>query len=121
MPAEQIALFISLYIDEDVHRDLPPLLRVKGFEVISAHDLKQKGPEWNDERQLEFAVEQECALLSHNRDHYLVLDAAYRTAGKEHYGILIAPQLPIGELARRLLRLLDSVTAGEMKDTFRYL
>ena len=65
MPAESAALFISLYLDEDVYGRLPALLRAEG--------------------------------------------------------IIVTEQSGIGEVLRRLLALLDSVTADEMKNTFRYL
>ncbi len=43
MPAEKITLFISLYLDEDVYRDLAAMLRAKDFDAISAHELGQTG------------------------------------------------------------------------------
>ena len=121
MPVESIALFISLYLDEDISRNLAAMLRAKDFDAISAHELGQTGDQWDDARHLAYAAENGRALLGFNRDDYIVLDHEYRQSGREHYGIIIAKQLPIGELARQVLRLLDSVTADEMKGTFRYL
>ena len=46
MSAESVALFISLYVDEDsAYRRLPALLRAEGFDVISALELGQTGSE----------------------------------------------------------------------------
>jgi hypothetical protein len=45
----------------------------------------------------------------------------YWQAGKTHYGVIIVTHLEVGELLRRMLTLLDSVTADEMMNTVRYL
>lgn len=121
MSDESVALFISLYTDEGLHRHLPALLRTEGFDVVSALELRQTGKEWDDGRQLAYAVSNHRAILSRNRNDFIRLAQEYEKDGREHYGIIITQQLPLGELARYLLRLLDSVTADEMKNTFRYL
>ena len=122
MPAESVALFISLYIDEDTtYRSLPGLLRAQGYDVVSSLELGQVGKVWDDEKQLTYAAENKRAILTGNATDFEPLAVKWERIGREHYGILIAKQLGIGEVLRRLLRLLDSVTAGEMKGTFRYL
>ncbi len=121
MPAESLALFISLYLDEDVYKTLPALLRVQGYDVISAQEVGQEGEAWTDERQLTFAAEHKRAILTHNDKHFRPLAENWGLAGREHSGIIVTEQLGIGEVLRRLLRFLDTVTADEMKNSFRYL
>ena len=70
---------------------------------------------------LEYAASHQMTLVTHNRDDYVVLAQEYERTGRDHYGIVVAKQLPIGELRRLLLRLLDSVTADEIKNNFRFL
>ena len=41
--------------------------------------------------------------------------------GKEHYGIVVSNEISQGELQRRVTKLLESVTAQELKNTIRYL
>jgi hypothetical protein len=41
--------------------------------------------------------------------------------GKEHWGIILSNREPIGELLRRILRLLNSVSADELKNQVRWL
>ena len=40
---------------------------------------------------------------------------------KEHAGIILSDQIPIGELLGRLERLLQRVSADEMRNSLRYL
>ena len=119
MSDETISLFIDLYLDADVNRDLAELLRKEGFEAISAWELGQQG--WEDPQQLEYAVSKQMALLTHNRDDYIRLAQEYERTGRDHHGIIVSRQLPLGEMRKLLLRLLDSVTADDMKNNFRYL
>ena len=121
MSAESVALFISLYLDEDVYRRLPALLRAEGYDAISARELGHTGSEWDDEKQLTYATENKRAILTHNEKDFKPLAQKWEQARREHYGIIVTEQSGIGEVLRRLLALLDSVTAGEMKNTFRYL
>ncbi|MCK6566950.1 MAG: hypothetical protein HUU12_05045 [Anaerolineales bacterium] len=43
------------------------------------------------------------------------------TEGKEHWGIILSNREPIGELLRRILRLLNTVSAEELKNQIRWL
>ena len=45
----------------------------------------------------------------------------YWWTGKEHLGIIVSEQLPIGELLRRVLRFLNTVTADEMRNNYKNL
>jgi len=52
---------------------------------------------------------------------YEDLAEEYFTAGRTHYGIIIAVRRLPYELARRLVSLLNSVTADEMENQLVYL
>ncbi len=112
-------LFIATYVDEDLTKSLAEQLRRHGFDAISTQEIGhiQRDDEWH----LEFAISQERAILTRNRDHYMQLYDEYWQAGKTHYGIIITQQLDVGEMLRRMLSLLDNVTAEEMMNTLRYL
>lgn len=109
MVVEVNALFIRLYLDEDVYKDLAPALRARGFEAISVHELKRTG--YSDAEQLAYAVSQQCALFSFNSPDYVALHVDYLASGREHYGIILSKQRPLGQVLRRLLDLLNRVTA----------
>ena len=41
--------------------------------------------------------------------------------GRKHHGVIVSEQLVLGEMLRRVLRLLDSVSAEELENSFRDL
>jgi hypothetical protein len=49
------------------------------------------------------------------------LARTYFAAGQPHDGIIVAVRRPPWEIARRLLRILSSVTAEEMQNQVRYI
>jgi len=112
-------LFIRLYLDEDVHKRVASALRLRHFDVISAHEVGRWG--FSDEEQLTYAATEGRALFTYNTPDYLRLHLDWLQRGKEHYGIIVSDQLPIGETVRRLLNLLNRVTADEMRNEIRWL
>jgi hypothetical protein len=112
-------LFIRLYLDEDVHKRVASALRLRRFDVVSAHEVGRWG--LSDEEQLAYAATEGRALFTYNTPDYLRLHLAWLQRGQEHYGIIVSDQLPIGETVRRLLNLLNRVTADEMRDQIRWL
>ena len=59
---------IRLYLDEDVHKQVALALRVRGYDVVSVHELEK----WNlsDEEQLAFAVSNNRAIFTFNRGDF---------------------------------------------------
>ena len=112
-------LFIKLYTDADVHGDLAAQIRAKGFEAHSAHEEKQSA--LKDEPQLEYAAEHGWAILTHNIKHFEPLFYKWRAEGKDHAGIITSERLNLGELLRRILRMLNRVAADEMRDNLKNL
>ena len=68
-----------------------------------------------------YAVRQQKTLLTHNRADFEALAQRYFAAGQTHYGIIIAVRRPPYEIARRLLTILNHVTADEMENQLRYI
>ena len=112
-------MFIRLYLDEDVDVLLAELLRVRGFNAISARDTGRVGI--SDDEQLEFAAAQQRDLFTHNRADFERLARDWWTATKHHFGIIIAVRRRPHDILRRILRILDEVTADEMRDQVRYI
>ena len=119
MVSDDTSLFIRLYLDEDVHKRVAAALRLRHFDVLSAHETDRLGVD--DDVQLQFAVEHDRALLTFNTPHYLNLHQVWLQAHKEHAGIIVSDQLPIGETIRRLLNLLNRVTADEIRNQLYWL
>ncbi len=112
-------LFIRLYLDEDIHKRVASALRLRHFDVVSAHEVGRWG--LSDEEQLTYAATEGRTILTYNTPDYLRLHLDWLRSGKEHYGIIVSDQLPIGETVRRLLNLLNRVTADEMRNQIRWL
>jgi hypothetical protein len=119
MASEPVALFITLYLDADISRHLAELLRNEGFDVVSAWEVSHEA--WSDAKQLAYAAENQRAILTYDLGDYPPLAQEYFEAGRDHFGIILSEQLPIGELRRRMLRLLDRVTRDEMINNVRFL
>jgi predicted nuclease of predicted toxin-antitoxin system len=112
-------LFIELYLDEDVDVLIAQILRARGFVVVTTQEAGQLHN--NDAEQLAYAVRQHKTLLTHNRVDFEALAQTYFAAGQSHDGIILAFRRPPREIARRLLRLLNAVTAEEMQNQVRYI
>lgn len=112
-------LFIELYLDEDVDVLVADLVRARGFQATTTQQAGQGGS--SDADQLAYAVSRQMALLTHNRDHFEALAQQYFAAGRAHYGIIVAVRRPPYELARRVLTILNHVTADEMENQLRYV
>jgi hypothetical protein len=112
-------LFIELYRDEDVDVLIAQLIRARGFVVVTTQEAGQLRN--SDTAQLAYAVSQQNTLLTHNRVDFEALAQTSFAAGQPHDGIILAVRRPPQEIARRLLRILNSVTAEEMHNQVRYI
>ena len=112
-------LFIELYLDEDVDVLIAQLLRARGFIVVTTQEAEQIRN--SDAEQLAYAVSQHKTLLTHNRVDFEALAQTYFAAGQPHDGIVLAIRRPPREITRRLLRILNAVTAEEMQNQVRYI
>ena len=112
-------LFIKLYLDEDVDVLLAELLRARGFSVLTTREAGQLTR--SDAEQLAYAVTQGRTFLTHNRVDFIELAKTYSDEGKMHHGMILAVRRPTYEVARRVLIILNSVMADEMRDQIRYI
>lgn len=116
---ELSALFVKIYLDEDVHKRLAQALRLRSFDVVSAYEVGYQ--QVDDEDHLAYAATQSRAIVTFNIPDFVRLHRDYVLSGKEHWGIILSEQLPISEMVHRLLYFLNHVTADEMKNQLRYL
>jgi hypothetical protein len=113
---------IALYTDADVTTDLAPALRWRGYTALSTAEVGNT--EKFDEAQLTCATEQTMAISTYNAQDFIPLARTWYTAGREHAGIILSEQFSrrqFGELLRRVLRLLDSLTADEIYNRIVFL
>lgn len=112
-------LFIEFYLDEDVSVLIADLVRARGFAASTTQESGQLGS--SDVGQLEYAIAQRKALLTHNRADFEHSARQYFSTGRSHYGIIIAVRRPPYEIVRRLLTILNQVAADEMQNQLRYI
>ncbi len=112
-------LFIELYLDEDVSVLVADLVQARGLIALTACAAGQLHA--SDAAQLAYAVSQHKTLLTHNRADFEALAHIYFATGQPHAGIIIAVRHPPYEIVRRLLLILNHVTADEMRDQLRYI
>ena len=70
---------------------------------------------------LVYAAGQGRAILTYNSKDFEPLYQEWWWTGHDHFGIIVSEQLPVGELLHRVLRLLNSITADEMKNNYKNL
>jgi hypothetical protein len=119
MADEAARLFIAIYTDADVHGGLATQLRLRGFDAISAYEAGNAKLDNSD--QLEYAISQRRAILTCNIKDFEPLVKEWWRADRKHYGVIVSEQIPIGEMLRRIVRLLNMASAGEMENSYRDL
>ena len=88
-----------------MHGDLAKALRARGIDAVRIQEVGRIGDD--DLNQLELAVRLERTFITFNRGDYTKLHCEYLETDRHHYGIMTCPQVPIGEMLRRLLKTLD--------------
>jgi hypothetical protein len=111
-----------LYIDEDaMDGDLVRGLRSRAIDVITARDVAMIRRK--DRDHLSTATAQGRALYSFNVGDYHQIHTEWMATGLVHAGIILATQkrYATGEQIRRLIHLIGSVTAEQMRNREEFL
>lgn len=115
-------LFVRLYFDRHIMRRLAVDLRGRGYDVRTTEEAGKDTAA--DEEQLLFATAEGRAILTFNIRDFAPLHQAWQAASRPHAGIIVSQQLgsrQYGLLLQRMLRLLNQVTAEEMRSNFVHL
>jgi len=115
-------LFIQLYTDEDVTTALAIALRERGYVAQSAVEASMQNQD--DEVHLAYATARGMSLMTYNEKDFVPIAQRWAFQGRDHAGIVVSEQFSLdqlGELLRRALKLLDTLTADEMQNAFVYL
>jgi len=110
---------IKIYTDEDIASGIAKALKRREFEVSTTPE--HSNFELTDEGQLEFATSIGAAILTHNVKDFPRIHYEFMEKGLSHKGIIVAKQVSIGEVVRRLLRLAAELTAKDMENRLEYL
>lgn len=113
---------VRLYLDEDsMDKSLIQALRARNIDVITAFESGMI--ERVDQDHLDFATTQGRTLFSFNVGDFYRLHSAYLEENKTHAGIILSrqQQYSVGEQMRRLLKLIASISADQMKNRVEFL
>ncbi len=116
------SLFVRLYLDRHIKKQLAIDLRERGFDVLTTEEAsKDTAP---DDEQLEFAVKENRAIVTFNIRDFAPLHEQWTEAERVHSGIIVSQQLgsrQYGLLLARMLRLLDRFSAEQMSNNLVHL
>jgi hypothetical protein len=112
-------LAFPIYLDADVHPIVARILRGRGFDALSANEAGR--PQASDREQLDFAAARRRALVTFNVADFVREARAYADEELDHYGIVVSDQLDVGEIVRRLTRVLGRYSAPDMINRFVWL
>jgi Domain of unknown function (DUF5615) len=106
-------------LDEHIWEGLAEALTQRGYDVLSIANTERRGID--DEAVLAFAAVEGHAVLTYNSRRFAPLVRLWYEANREHAGVILSIQLPPDELLRQVERLLAALSAGELKNTVRWL
>jgi predicted nuclease of predicted toxin-antitoxin system len=104
---------VKLYLDEDVNINLAVRLRGYGYNVVTTLEVGNLGNP--DEKQLEYAANNDRVLLTHNRRDFRRLHRDWIHRAQYHCGIIVSVHINLEELERRMLTLLMNVSAEQAR------
>ncbi len=77
--------------------------------------------EASDDEQMAYAATEGRAVLTCNAQDFTPMFREYWSSQRDHSGIIVSEQLAFGEMLRRVIQFLNSVTADEMRDNWKNL
>lgn len=110
---------VKLHLNDHLSPRLASQLQKHGFDVTTSQQAELLSE--SDEKQLSHAVNEKRAILTFNISDFSRLHEEYQAQGKEHWGRIVSTREAINVLFHRLLRLLNSVSAEELKNQIRWL
>jgi len=109
----------KLLLDEHIWLGLRKALVERGYDVVHVVEAEMQGVD--DETVLVRAAQEGRAVLTFNIRDFAPLALHWFQQGREHFGIILSPQLGQGELLTRAAKLLGTCSADDLKNTVRWL
>lgn len=115
-------LFAKVYTDENITPFLSKVLRNKGFDCVSAHELKNRG--LRDEQQLAAAVSMRRILITKDKNNFMKDSKALTI---NHFGIILVTKQynnpsSLNKLAEKIInQYLNKYTSDEFINCVFYI
>ena len=115
-------LGVRPFTDEHIFRDLARALRTHGYDAVGCQEAGRANQKISDDEQLAYAARSGRAILTENHVDFVPLDAAWKSDGREHAGIIIVGNVgAFGELLRRIERHLNTYSPEVQHNTLLWL
>jgi Domain of unknown function (DUF5615) len=105
----------ALLLDENIPYGLQGALRKRGWDAVHVKDIGMRGS--SDPEVLEAGTRSNRIILTFNIGDFSRLDDLLRKSNRNHPGILVSVERPIGELLDRL----EKFDFSQIDSTFRHL
>jgi hypothetical protein len=112
----------ALYLDEDTQSDaLIAALRSRGLNLLTTSEASMT--KRADDDQLRFAASVKRVIITSNIADFARLHTQWLNAGLGHNGIILIHQQKwgAGELARRIIRLLNDPPGKDMRNRIEFV
>lgn len=86
---------MKYYLDEDISPKVAELLRRKGIDAVSVHEIEMN--QRSDLEQLEKATSEGRCLVTRNRNDFIKLTVQFFNEYRAHFGILVIPHTLAGD------------------------
>ncbi|MCI0586900.1 MAG: DUF5615 family PIN-like protein [Planctomycetes bacterium] len=111
--------FARLLLDEHLHTRLAPVLRSRGYDVVTVSEAGRSGS--SDEDNLRWAARGGRTIATFNAPDFVALHRSFLARGEDHAGIVLSPQIPFRTARDRLLRFLREQSADEMRNSLFWM
>ncbi len=105
----------SLLLDENIPYGLQKALRENGWDAVHIKDIGMRSA--SDPEIFEAGIRSNRIILTYNIGDFSRLDDQFRKLNRNHPGILVSVERPIGDLLDRLERF----DFSQIESTFRHL
>lgn len=110
---------IKLYLDEDISHTVAEVLRSRGYDVQSAHQVGMKSR--TDDEQLDYAIENERTLITFNARHFAPLVKKLHEEGREHFWVVVSNQINLSEMVKLVIEMLKVCKVDNLKNSLVWL
>ncbi len=116
-------MILRVYLDEDVMPSTAPLLRARGYDVVSSREARADGE--TDRQQFERARADGRAILTYNYTDFMGISAEEADVQRPHSGIIVSYHQydggQTGLLANALQAFIEEHSAEQLANTLLVL